>query len=178
VEVETGHLLIWTTVCCNTQLLCLGPACRAPCRRCCIFLPDRALLLHFVTLSVVQHSPDACPPTGAERRKFYSRTTTEALHEVQQHQHKGAHPYRVVLGEVRHMAAQTGLCDLCMVYCRHMIHVGTCSQRCTASGWVCAECWCRARLCMLCAGASQADEHAAQDGGDAQRRWWAAGHSW
>jgi hypothetical protein len=62
----------------------------------------QTLLLHFVTLFVIQHSPDACPPTGAERRKFYSRTTTEALQEVQQHQHKGAHPYRVVLGEVRH----------------------------------------------------------------------------
>lgn len=48
----------------------------------------------------VQDAPD-CPPTGAERRRFYSRTTTEALQDVQQHQHKGAHPYRVVLGEVR-----------------------------------------------------------------------------
>jgi hypothetical protein len=44
---------------------------------------------------------DACPPTTAERRRFYSRTTTEALKETRQHQHKGAHPYRVVLGEVR-----------------------------------------------------------------------------
>jgi len=49
----------------------------------------------------LQFSPDACPPTGAERRRFYSRTTTEALKDTQQHQHKGAHPYRVVLGEVR-----------------------------------------------------------------------------
>lgn len=30
-----------------------------------------------------------------------SRTTTEALKEARQHQRKGAHPYRVVLGEVR-----------------------------------------------------------------------------
>jgi hypothetical protein len=30
-----------------------------------------------------------------------SRTTTQALKEHQAHEHKGAHPYRVVLGEVR-----------------------------------------------------------------------------
>ena len=59
------------------------------------------LLAAVFVLSPPQHSPDACPPTGAERRRFYSRTTTEALQEVRQHQHKGAHPYRVVLGEVR-----------------------------------------------------------------------------
>jgi hypothetical protein len=43
---------------------------------------------------------EAAPPSGAERRRFYSRTTTEALKEARQHQRKGAHPYRVVLGEV------------------------------------------------------------------------------
>eukprot|EP00882_Tetradesmus_deserticola_P002991 GHRQ01003176.1.p1 GENE.GHRQ01003176.1~~GHRQ01003176.1.p1 ORF type:complete len:1130 (+),score=552.97 GHRQ01003176.1:118-3507(+) len=44
---------------------------------------------------------ETAPPSGADRRRFYSRTTTEALQEAQQHQRKGAHPYRVVLGEVR-----------------------------------------------------------------------------
>lgn len=43
---------------------------------------------------------DSAPPTGVERRRFYSRTTHEALSEARQHQHTGAHPYRVVLGEV------------------------------------------------------------------------------
>ncbi len=50
---------------------------------------------------------DAAPPTGAERRRFYSRTTHEALREQRQHQHTGAHPYRVVLGEVRRKLMNT-----------------------------------------------------------------------
>ncbi|WIA29268.1 hypothetical protein OEZ86_011776 [Tetradesmus obliquus] len=47
------------------------------------------------------------PPSGAERRRFMSRTTTEALKEARQHQRKGAHPYRVVLGEVRRKLMNT-----------------------------------------------------------------------
>eukprot|EP00879_Flechtneria_rotunda_P016242 GHRR01016993.1.p1 GENE.GHRR01016993.1~~GHRR01016993.1.p1 ORF type:complete len:737 (+),score=201.89 GHRR01016993.1:705-2915(+) len=53
------------------------------------------------------HPADAAPPTGAERRRFYSRTTHEALQEARQHQHIGAHPYRVALGEVRRKLMNT-----------------------------------------------------------------------
>ncbi|KAF8073001.1 Ppc2 [Scenedesmus sp. PABB004] len=50
---------------------------------------------------------DAAPPTGAERRRFYSRTTTEALKKAHKQHHTGAHPYRVVLGEVRRKLLNT-----------------------------------------------------------------------
>lgn len=63
---------------------------------------------------------DVAPPTVAERRRFYCRTTSEALQEARQHQHTGAHPYRVVLGEVRSAwgSAAAGLsCPLQGVCC-------------------------------------------------------------
>jgi hypothetical protein len=56
---------------------------------------------HVLLLQASARLAEAAPPSGAERRRFYSRTTTEALKEARQHQRKGAHPYRVVLGEVR-----------------------------------------------------------------------------
>jgi hypothetical protein len=59
-----------------------------------------------LSVSLLQHLAEAAPPSGAERRRFYSRTTTEALKEARQHQRKGAHPYRVVLGEVRSTEGQ------------------------------------------------------------------------
>jgi hypothetical protein len=58
------------------------------------------LLLLLIWLQDSQALADAAPPTAAERRRFYPRTTSEALKSVRDHQHKGAHPYRVVLGEV------------------------------------------------------------------------------
>jgi hypothetical protein len=44
-----------------------------------------------------------CPPNLV--RRMFSRTTTQALREHRAHEHRGAHPYRVILGEVRGRAA-------------------------------------------------------------------------
>lgn len=43
-----------------------------------------------------------CPPS-MQKSRIFSRTTRQALREHLAHEHKGAHPYRVVLGEVRRL---------------------------------------------------------------------------
>jgi len=46
-----------------------------------------------------------CPPNLV--RRMFSRTTTQALREHRAHEHRGAHPYRVILGEVRRRLINT-----------------------------------------------------------------------
>jgi hypothetical protein len=57
---------------------------------------------------LVQRLGSQAPPSGAARRRFYSRTTEDALKDQRAHQHKGAHPYRVILGEVRENLGEKG----------------------------------------------------------------------
>jgi hypothetical protein len=47
------------------------------------------------------------PPPSLSRRSRVPRTTSEVLKEQRQHTHKGAHPYRVILGEVRRKLMNT-----------------------------------------------------------------------
>jgi len=56
---------------------------------------------------LVQRLGSQAPPSGAARRRFFSRTTEDALKDQRAHQHKGAHPYRVILGEVRRRLMNT-----------------------------------------------------------------------
>eukprot|EP00775_Hariotina_reticulata_P007911 gene7911-8107_t len=53
------------------------------------------------------HSARPQAAMSSRLRRFYARTTSEALKSARDHQHKGAHPYRVVLGEVRRKLMNT-----------------------------------------------------------------------
>ncbi|GBF92588.1 phosphoenolpyruvate carboxylase [Raphidocelis subcapitata] len=53
----------------------------------------------------VEAMSSQCPPSFA--RRMFSRTTTQALSENRARQHRGAHPYRVILGEVRRRLINT-----------------------------------------------------------------------
>ena len=53
-------------------------------------------LLGDVDDDLVQRLGSQAPPSGAARRRFFSRTTEDASKDQRAHQHKGAHPYRVI----------------------------------------------------------------------------------
>ncbi|KAI8477117.1 MAG: phosphoenolpyruvate carboxylase-domain-containing protein [Monoraphidium minutum] len=57
--------------------------------------------------SPAQATDMASRATPSLSRRSYGRTTTQALREHQAHEHRGAHPYRVVLGEVRRRLINT-----------------------------------------------------------------------